>query len=93
VPFGGRIPGSYQYFIKGQQAHTGSFNSGGSYTETVVEGSIAKTAKKGERGIEYGCNLYKSGGPNATDVQGGLGSAALTGADSSTGYPHSESTR
>ena len=75
TPFGGAIPGTFQYYHTGQATFTGSFSSGGSYTETVSEGSLQKAVKKGERVIDYGCNLYKMAG-GTTDISGGIGSAA-----------------
>ncbi len=62
VPFGGSIPGSIRLYCKGKPTKTDSFNSGGSYSETTVEGSLAKTAKSGERGVEMGNNMYRATG-------------------------------
>jgi hypothetical protein len=80
APFGGCIPGTIRYYIKGEQTSKSTFNSGGSYSETVAEGSLEKVCKKGERVIEYGTNMYKN--LQSTETQGGIGSATLAGGDS-----------
>lgn len=76
APFGGCIPGTIRYYIKGEQTSKSTFNSGGSYSETVAEGSMDKVCKKGERVIEYGTNMYKN--LQSTETQGGIGSATLS---------------
>lgn len=61
------------YFVKGKSVTPAAFPALGTWQGVTTEASLAKVAKKGERGTDLGTNMYGSG---PADVHGGFGGSA-----------------